>query len=71
MKDNKSIVGRQAELDAIRNGLSSHGSAKGFLFIGEAGIGKSTMLEESWRTLSLTPNPIIWIAPNLSSAKDE
>jgi hypothetical protein len=69
--NNKSIVGRQAELDGIRNGLSSNGSAKGFLFIGEAGIGKTTMLEESWRTLSSTPNPIIWIAPNLSSAKDD
>ena len=69
--DNKSIVGRQAELDGIRNGLSPSGSAKGFLFIGEEGIGKTAMLEESWRTLSSSPNPIIWIAPNLSAAKDE
>jgi hypothetical protein len=69
--DNKSIVGRQAELDGIRNGLSSNGSAKGFIFIGEAGIGKTTMLEESWRTLSCSPTPIIWIAPNFSTAKDE
>ena len=37
--DKNAIVGRKAELDGIRNGLSSGGSAKGFLFTGKEGIG--------------------------------
>jgi hypothetical protein len=69
--DKNAIVGRKAELDGIRNGLSSGGSAKGFLFIGNEGIGKSTLLQESWREISQTGNDYIWIAPNFSTAFDE
>jgi hypothetical protein len=69
--DKNSIVGRKAELDGIRNGLSSGGSAKGFLFTGKDGIGKSTLLQESWREISQTGHACIWIAPNFSAAFDE
>jgi hypothetical protein len=69
--DKNSIVGRKAELDGIRNGLSSGGSAKGFLFTGKDGIGKSTLLQESWREISHSGQPYIWIAPNFSTAFDE
>lgn len=69
--DKIAIVGRKAELDGIRNGLSSGGSAKGFLFIGNEGIGKSTLLQESWREISRSGNDCIWIAPNFSAAFDE
>ena len=65
------IVGRKAELDGIRNGLSSGGSTKGFLFTGKEGIGKSTLLQESWREISHSGHPYIWIAPNFSTAFDE
>ena len=54
--DKNPIVGRKAELDGIRNGLSSGGSAKGFLFTGKEGIGKSTLLQESWREISMPDN---------------
>ena len=69
--DKNPIVGRKAELDGIRNGLSSGGSAKGFLFTGKEGIGKSTLLQESWREISNVGHPCIWIAPNFSTAFDE
>jgi hypothetical protein len=65
------IVGRKPELDGIRNGLSSGGSAKGFLFTGKEGIGKSALLQESWREISHAGHPCIWIAPNFSTAFDE
>ncbi|MBT5910846.1 MAG: ATP-binding protein [Opitutae bacterium] len=67
----KSVVGRRAELDGIRNGLSAGGSAKGFLFIGKEGIGKSTLLQESWREISQVTDACIWIAPNFSNVSDE
>ena len=69
--DKNPMVGRKAELDGIRNGLSTGGSAKGFLFTGKEGIGKSTLLQESWREISNTGQPCIWIAPNFSTAFDE
>lgn len=69
--DKNAIVGRKAELDGIRNGLSSGGSAKGFLFTGKEGIGKSALLQESWREISNAGQPCIWIAPNFSTAFDE
>ena len=65
------IVGRKAELDGIRNGLSSGGSAKGFLFTGKEGIGKSALLQESWREISQAGHACIWIAPSFSAAFDE
>ncbi|MBC8348972.1 MAG: ATP-binding protein [Verrucomicrobia bacterium] len=69
--EKNAIVGRKAELDGIRNGLSAGGSAKGFLFTGKAGIGKSALLQESWREISQAGHPYIWIAPNFSTAFDE
>ncbi|MBT3570642.1 MAG: ATP-binding protein [Opitutae bacterium] len=69
--DKNPIVGRKAELDGIRIGLSAGGSAKGFLFTGKEGIGKSTLLQESWREISNAGQPCIWIAPNFSTAFDE
>ena len=69
--DKNVIVGRKAELDGIRNGLASGGSAKGFLFTGKEGIGKSALLQESWREISHAGHPCIWIAPNFSTAFDE
>jgi hypothetical protein len=69
--DNSVMVGRKAEIDGIRNGLSSGGSAKGFLFTGKEGIGKSTLLKQSWREISHASQPYIWIAPNFSTAFDE
>ncbi|MFP6886355.1 MAG: ATP-binding protein, partial [Opitutales bacterium] len=68
--DNKSFVGRKAELDGIRNGLSAGGSAKAFLFTGESGMGKTALLEESWKVLSETGKPHVWIAPNLGTANN-
>ena len=69
--DNKTFIGRKAELDAFRTGFSSSGSAKAFLITGEPGMGKSTLLEEAWPAVASSGEPILWLAPDLSSANDE
>lgn len=66
--ENMTFIGRKAEIDGIRNGFSGGGSAKGFLFTGETGIGKTTLLQKTWQALSGAEASRIWIAPNFTTA---
>lgn len=69
--DTKTFIGRKAELDAFRTGFSSSGSAKAFLVTGELGMGKSALLGEAWPAVASSGEPVVWLAPDLSSAGDE
>ena len=64
--ETKAFIGRKAELDGIRNGFSSGGSAKAFIFTGEHGIGKSALLSKSWQSSAESGQSEVRITPSLS-----
>ena len=66
--ETKAFIGRKAELDGVRNGFSSGGSAKAFIFTGEHGIGKTALLSKSWLESVESGQAEVRITPSLSAA---
>jgi len=64
--ETKAFIGRKAELDGIRNGFSSGGSAKAFIFTGDHGIGKTALLSKSWQASVESGQAQVRVTPNLS-----
>ena len=58
------LLGREAEVHSLRKGLSSNGTMRSAIIIGEKGMGKTALLEAVGDQLLQEENFLLWLAPS-------
>ena len=58
------LLGREAEIHSLRKGLSSNGTMRSAIIIGEKGMGKTALLEAVGVQLLQEENFLLWLAPS-------